>query len=48
MGKEVNIANFGKFSLKYHKPKVTVHPKNPFTGANSFQSIGCIPSYSKV
>lgn len=27
-GEEVNIANFGKFSLKYHKPKVTVHPKN--------------------
>lgn len=27
-GENVNISNFGKFSLKYHKPKVAIHPKN--------------------
>lgn len=26
-GEEVHINNFGKFTLKYHKPKETLHPK---------------------
>lgn len=26
-GEEVNISNFGKFNLKYHKPKTALHPK---------------------
>lgn len=26
-GEEVNLMNFGKFSLKYHKTKETLHPK---------------------
>lgn len=27
-GDEVKIPNFGKFTLKYHKSKVALHPKN--------------------
>lgn len=26
-GEEIHINNFGKFTLKYHKPKGTLHPK---------------------
>lgn len=26
-GEEIHINNFGKFALKYHKPKETLHPK---------------------
>lgn len=26
-GEDIRINNFGKFSLKYHKPKETLHPK---------------------
>lgn len=26
-GEEIHINNFGKFTLKYHKPKETLHPK---------------------
>lgn len=26
-GEEVHLMNFGNFSLKYHKPKETMHPK---------------------
>ena len=26
-GEEVHINNFGKFTLKYHKPKKALHPK---------------------
>jgi len=26
-GEEVHFNNFGKFTLKYHKPKETLHPK---------------------
>lgn len=26
-GEEVHINNFGKFTLKYHKPKEVLHPK---------------------
>lgn len=26
-GEDIHINNFGKFTLKYHKPKETLHPK---------------------
>jgi nucleoid DNA-binding protein len=26
-GEDIRINNFGKFTLKYHKPKETLHPK---------------------